>query len=161
MQGILTKETIKVQVQRLRSNSPPVQHDHDWKHQKSNLQRGSDSNANGKVHLILDSDSDGRGVLGGVSDNRQEDQTNELLRNGTTLGHGVDGADHELRTQGDQDGGDGKGDESTEDGQRRRLFFLWLFVDKVLLVDTTTSSGGSRCCSDHCNALGYELVCSQ
>jgi hypothetical protein len=135
-------ESIKVESHVCRlSKTDPANDDHERQNEQRNLQTGADSNTNGEIHLVLDGDCDGSGVLCGVSDNREQDETDELLRDLAVCGDRIDGANHEFCAKCNQDCRASEGDEGTETGQLRHFLFLLFFVYQVLLVDATTGCG--------------------
>ncbi|KAH6607600.1 hypothetical protein Trco_003913 [Trichoderma cornu-damae] len=110
----------------------PADDDQQGDEKQGDLHAGSDGDANGKVHLVLDGDGDGGGVLGGVADNGEQDEADKLLGQGAVLGDGVDGSDHVLGAEGNDGGGGGKGADGDEEVQ---LGILLLLVVVLLRVD--------------------------
>lgn len=67
------------EVQRHGLVDDPAENDQEGGEEKGNLQRGADSHSDSQIHLILDSHNHGSHVLGGVTDNGQQNQTDEGL----------------------------------------------------------------------------------
>lgn len=102
---------IKVQGHVLRlAETDPANDDHKRENEECDLQARANGDTDGKVHLVFDGDGDGCGVLGCVADDGQENETDEFFRDSAGAGDGVDGADHVLSAQGDENGGAGERD---------------------------------------------------
>jgi hypothetical protein len=91
----------------------PAENDNDREDEKSDLHTGTNSNTDRQVHLVLDGDSDSSGVLGSVTDNGQEDQTDEGGGDTSSGSKTVNAVNHELGTEGDKRRGDGERNKST------------------------------------------------
>ena len=92
---------------------------------KGNLDAGANCDTHGKVHLVPNSYHDGGDVLGSVSDDRDQDETNEALADMHRLYNGVDAADKVLSTYGDQNRDDDEnssGSNWTQGGLLRLIF---------------------------------------
>jgi hypothetical protein len=73
----------------------PADDDQQGDHEECNLHTGTDCNANSQIHLVFASDGYGSGVLCGISNNREQDQTNKF--NGdSTFGDRANTIDHKL-----------------------------------------------------------------
>lgn len=117
-------EHVEAQVHVLLAETP-ADDDEEGDEEEGDLHAGADGDADGEVHLVLDGDGHGGGVLGGVADDGEEDEADKLLRDAVAaLGHGVDGADHELGAEGDDDGGEEQRAEGDEEVQLRLLLLV-------------------------------------
>lgn len=112
----------------------PADDDEERNEEQSNLHAGTNGDANGEVHLILDGDGDGGGVLGGVADDGQQDQADKLLAQSRRLSETVDGVDHELGAERDNDGGDEEGSDGHKEMQLGVVLLIFLLVNGRLLV---------------------------
>lgn len=61
-----------------------------WRRQRT-LDGRPDGDGNGQVQLVLGGDCDGRDMLGGVTDEGQEDESDEALRNAARLDEAFNG----------------------------------------------------------------------
>lgn len=68
----------------MRTHAPPNDHNQ-RQYQHGNLHAGPNSHTNRQVHFILDSNSDRCRVLSRVTDNREQNQTDESLRDTTPV----------------------------------------------------------------------------
>jgi len=93
-----------IEVERHVSRLPktdPANDNHERQDEQRNLQTGTDGNADGEIHFVFDGDGDGGGVLGGVADDGEQDEADELFGNFAVGGDGVDRADHILCAESD------------------------------------------------------------
>lgn len=110
----------------------PADDDEKRNEKEGNLHAGANSDTNGEIHLILDGDGDGGGVLGGVADNGEQDQADKLLSQTSGFRQVVDGVDHVLGTEGNNDCRGEQGSDGHEKVQLRVLFF---FLNLLVVVD--------------------------
>lgn len=95
--------------------------------EKSDLDTGANGNTHGEIHLVADSHDNGSDVLGRITNNRNEDQTDESFTDTRVhnqivdASHEIFGADrHENRSYHQHAGGG--------DRTNRRLLHLTLFL---------------------------------
>lgn len=113
----------------------PTQDDNNRGDEQGNLNTRSDGNTNGKIHLVLRGDSDGSNVLGGVTDDGQDNETNEGLTDGRVLNHTWNGIDEKFSTDCNKAGADQKHHNGSGAGHFRR--FLVLFGINCWISDLT------------------------
>ena len=90
----------------------------------TDLDRGSDGDTHRQLHLALHGHPDGGDVLGGVPDEREEDQTDERLRNTKLLARLVNRRDEEVGTKGGEEGDSEKSNDGRPEAHGRLLLLL-------------------------------------
>lgn len=103
----------------------PANNDEEWSDAKGNLDGGANGDVHGKIHLVADGNNNGGDVLGGVSNNRDEDQTDECLANMHLLDNVVNAANEVVCANGDKNG---DGDENETSSKGAHVSNLWLFI---------------------------------
>lgn len=111
--------------ERHRNLHNPAENDQERSEEESDLQAAADGNTDSQVHLVLVRDDDGSDVLGCVSDNGDENQTDEGLANTGPLDDAVDAVDEVVCTLGNHNCNNDKDDGSSD---RAKEGFLFLFV---------------------------------
>jgi hypothetical protein len=84
------------------TNDPSDNHE-EGSDAQGNLDAGANRHTHGKVHLVAQSDDYSSDVLRRVSDNGDQNQTDECLANVCSLNKGVDASNQVIGTDGDQD----------------------------------------------------------
>lgn len=110
-------------MERHRLPDDPANNDEERGNQKGDLNAGADCDAHGQVHLVTNGNHHGRDMLRRVSNNRDQDKTNEGLADAGRLDEGVDAANEVVGADSDQNGGDDK-HRSGGNGAQDGLFFL-------------------------------------
>lgn len=137
----------------------PADDDEQWDDEKGDLHAGANSDANGQIHLVLDGDGDGGGVLGGVADDREQDQADELGADGPALRDGTDAVDHELGADGDDGSGDGQGGDGDEEVELRLLaFVVFRHVGDPIMHPLVVSSTRREAMAAHDSGGGDESL---
>jgi len=110
----------------------PAEDDEEGSDEERNLQGRSDGDVDSEVHLALVCDDDGGDMLGSISDNRDQDQTDKCFADVCGFDNGVDAVDKKFGADGDEDGDNDQCDTGS-DG-RQDLGFL-LVVATFLVLD--------------------------
>ena len=109
----------------------PAEDDKEGGDEKSDLHGAADCDVDGQVHLALVCDDDGCHVFGGVSDDRNQNQTNEGLTDVRRFDDGVDAVDEVFSTYSDKNGNNHK---RNTGGDGRKNLAVLIFVISTLLV---------------------------
>mmetsp|Transcript_49835 Transcript_49835/g.111949 ORF Transcript_49835/g.111949 Transcript_49835/m.111949 type:complete len:274 (-) Transcript_49835:177-998(-) len=112
------------EVERHRHVVDPADDDREGDDEEGDLRGGANGNADGQIHLPLCRDSHGRGMLGGIADYGQQDNTDEGPWQTVLLGHALYGVHEELRACCHSHGRPEQQHDRTEHRKRRLLFFL-------------------------------------
>lgn len=163
----------------------PTKDDNQGQDQQRNLHTRSHRHADCEIHLILAGNGDGGSMLGRVTNNRQENQTNKGFANVSGFCQGVDRVDlvqfssdivhlgcrvqavgyttthHELGTDGNQCSGEQQRQKSHEDGQLRLLGLVTRVLHLHLRVLAAHGADGHFADlgdSARCVALGDALA---
>ena len=116
-------ESLKVESHWLVNN--PSEDNKEWSDEESNLHGGANGYTHSKIHFILERNDNCSDVLGGISDNWDEDQANKGFGDVGGLDEGVDGVDEILGADGDSYGGEKEDDAG---GPWRHLWLLGLRI---------------------------------
>ena len=111
----------------------PAKNDKEGCNEERDLHRAANCDVNGQIHLALVCDDDGCDVLGGVSDDGDQDQTDECLADVCRLDDGVDAVDEVFGADGDKDGNDDERNAGSDRGQD--LAILTLLISTLLVLD--------------------------
>lgn len=109
----------------------PADDDKERNEEQSDLHAGANGHANGEIHLVLDGDGYSGGVLGGISDNGQENETDKLLGQAAGLGDCIDGVDHVFGAESDNSGGNGEGREGDKEVQLGLFLLVFVLVEAL------------------------------
>lgn len=112
-----------VEVERHRDIHEPAKNDQERRDEERNLQTASNCDANGEVHLIFPRDNDSRHMFRGVSNDWDENETNERFAHSSFLYNAVDASNQIVRTDGNKDCHDNQNDSGTH-WTKQMLFFL-------------------------------------
>lgn len=80
----------------------PAEQDDNRGDEEGDLNRGPDSDTDCQIHLVLGCDGDSCDVLGCVSDDREDNETDEGFAHRAVVDHVWNGVDHEFGTGSDQ-----------------------------------------------------------
>lgn len=118
--------------------SDPANNDQEGSNQKGNLDRRTDGNSHGKIHLVPGGDNNSSDVLRSIADDRNQDETNESSANTGSLDEIIDTVNEVIGTESNKEGGDSQdGDSSngTKSGfhvfNLPAAFVLVLGIEKV------------------------------
>ncbi|CRK20266.1 hypothetical protein BN1723_012084, partial [Verticillium longisporum] len=100
-------EGLKVEGHGLVENSP-AEDDEEGGDEKSDLNAGSDGDAHSQIHLVANGDHNSRDVLSSVSDDGDENKTDEVLADMRLLHNIVNAAHEVVGADGDEDRGHDK-----------------------------------------------------
>lgn len=101
----------------------PTHNDQKRRNAQRNLNTGANSHTHGEVHLITHRHDNSSNVLSSITDNGDENQTNEGLANVHALDNVVDAADEVICANGDKDGDDNE-DHAGGNGAQDGFFVL-------------------------------------
>lgn len=111
----------------------PAEDDKEGGDEKSDLHGAADCDVDGQVHLALVCNDDGCHVFGGVSDDRNQNQTNEGLTDVRRFDDGVDAVDEVFSTYSDKNGDNHK--RNTSSDGRKNLAVLIFVISALLVLD--------------------------
>jgi hypothetical protein len=111
----------------------PPKDDKEGGDEESNLHGAADCDVDGQVHLALVCDDDGCHVFGGVSDDRNQNQTDEGLTDVRRFDDGVDAVDEVFSTYSDENGNNHK--RNTGSDGRKNLAVLIFVISTLLVLD--------------------------
>lgn len=118
-----------LEVQRHGLADDPAEDDEEGGDEEGDLHAAADRDADGQVHLVLVRDDAGGDVLGGVADNREQDETDEGLADVRGLDDRVDAVDQVFGADCDCEG-----DEDEADGGCDGAQDLWLLLSAVIAL---------------------------
>jgi hypothetical protein len=121
-------------VQRHGLSNDPSNNDQERSNEKGDLDAGSDGDTHGKVHLIAYSDNHCRNVFRSISNDRNQDQTNECFADTGAFHDVIDTSDKVLGTNCDEKSGDHK-DTSGRDRANDGFLSLGLFFALFNVTD--------------------------
>lgn len=122
-------ETLEVQRHGLVHD--PAEDNEEGSHEKGDLHRAADGHVDSEIHLALVCDDDGCDVLGGVSNDGDQNETDECLADVRRLDNRVDAVNKELGANGDHDGHNNK--RNTGGGGRQDLALLLVIISSLVL----------------------------
>ncbi len=118
----------------------PAEDDEERRDQQSDLDARADGDAHGQVHLVAHSHDAGRHVLGGVADDGDEDEADEVLAKVAGGDDGVDAVDQVVGAHRDEH----CHDDEDEHGRDDREVVLVRVVDVVRVVVMVVVMVGRR-----------------
>lgn len=110
----------------------PANNDEEGSDTESNLNARSNSNTHGQIHLVPNGDNDSSDMFSGISNNRNQDETNESLANVALFDDVINAANKVFGTSGDENSDDDK-DHASGNGTKMLLFFFVLLLLSLLL----------------------------
>jgi hypothetical protein len=122
-------EALEVQGHRLVHD--PAKKYEEGSDEKRDLHGGSDGHVDSEIHFALVCDDDSGDVLGGVSNNGNEDETDKSLADMCGFDDGVNAVNEELSADGDHDGDQDK--RNTGSDGRQDLALLLLVLSALVL----------------------------
>ena len=122
-----------LEVERHVLSDDPADNDHERSHEQHDLDGAADRNTDGQVHLVLVGDDHGRNVLGGVTNDGQEDETDEGLADARRFDDGIYAIDEVLGADGDQDRNQNQGDGCCDGAEDLSVFALLIAVTLLVL----------------------------
>lgn len=111
----------------------PAENNEEGGNEKRNLHGAANCNINGQVHLALVRNDNGGDVFSGVSNDRDQDQTDKRLADVCGLDNRIDAVDKEFGANGHEDSDKDEGD--TGSNWRQDLAILALLVSAFLVLD--------------------------
>lgn len=116
----------------IRANDP-ANNDKERSDEKSDLDAGANGNTHSKVHLVPNSNDDSGNVFGGVSNDRNQNQTDKGPADARCLDKVVNATNEVVGADGNQDGGDDKDGDSADSAEGRLLGLLVLTAGVLVL----------------------------
>jgi hypothetical protein len=116
----------------IRANDP-ANNDKERSDEKSDLDAGANGNTHSQVHLVPDSNNDSGNVFGGVSNNRDQNQTDKGPADARCLDKVINASNEVVGADGYQDGGDNKDGDSADSAEGRLLRLLALATSVLVL----------------------------
>jgi len=83
----------------------PAEENNDWSHEEGDLNTAPEGDSNGQVHLVLAGDGDGSDVLGSVTHDGKDNQTNEGLANTGVADEIINAVDEKIGADRNKAGG--------------------------------------------------------
>jgi hypothetical protein len=111
----------------------PAEDDEEGSDEKGDLHAAANRDTDGQVHLVLVGDDAGGDVLGGVADNREEDQTDEGLADVEGVDDCVDGVDQVFGADSDCECDENQADGGWDGTQDLRLLLSTILTLLLLL----------------------------
>lgn len=105
----------------------PANNDEEGGDTKSNLDGGANGNVHGKIHLVADGNNNSGDVLSSVSDNGDENQTDECLANVHLLDDVIDAANEVVGANGNQNSNNNQDNAGSKRAHVGFFAFLFLF----------------------------------
>jgi len=122
--------------------------DEDGGDEHRDLRGGAHADLQGEIHAVLESDGDGREVLGRVADDGDHDDADEEFRPSPRLDKGLDGAHENLAHEGDDTGRYDKDDEAFAHAPVRTILLRdLLHVEMLVRVEREINARDIR--EDH------------
>lgn len=84
------------------TSNNPANNNEEWSDTKGNLDTGANGYAHGQVHFVAESDNHSSNVFRSVSNNRDQNQTDECLADIRALDDVIDGSNQVVGTDGNQ-----------------------------------------------------------
>lgn len=120
-----------LEVKSHRSTNDPANNDEEGRDQEGNLDRRTNRNTHGEIHLITEGDDNSSDVLSSIANNGNQDQTNESSANSGGLDKIINAVNEVIGADSDEDGSDTE-DGNSGKGSNSRL--LWLNFLAVLVL---------------------------
>lgn len=124
-----------LEVQRHVAAHDPAEDDQERRHKERNLQTAANGHIDGEVHLALVRDDHGRHVLGRISDNRDEDETDERFVDVRRFDNSVDAVNEVVGTECNNDSYQDESDHGRDRRENVTLLLTLLFVSTFLRLD--------------------------
>lgn len=120
----------------------PATNDEERSNQESNLNAGTNSNTHGQIHLIPQSDNNSSDMLSSITDDGNQNQTNESLADTGAVDKVIDAVNQVFGANSDQDCGNDKNGASGN-GADDGLLGLVVLI-RVLVLDFEKVAVGSE-----------------
>ena len=119
----------------------PAQDDDDGGDEDGDLDGGANGDTDGQIDLVLHGDGDGSNVLCSVTDDGQDDKTDECLTDARRFDHGLDGITHEVGTDGDEASTDKQHEDGSLDGHLRAVVIVVIIISNRSLLEGSRRVG--------------------
>lgn len=126
----------------VRANNP-ANNDKERSDEESDLDAGANGNTHSQVHLVPNSNNNSGDMFGGVSNNRNQNQTDKGPADARCLDKVIDASNEVVGADGYQDGGDNKNGDST-DSAKGGLLRLLALGTSVLVLSIEKVAVGSK-----------------